>query len=72
METIILKVDTKSNAKKLYESLHLLHGVKEVSMIAKNKRGDLMDEIEVSLKQVKMIQNGDLKGRSLKQILNGK
>jgi hypothetical protein len=73
METIILKVDNKSNAKKLCETLPLLKGVKHVSMTNDNKKDeDIMAEIELSLNQVKMIRDGKLPGRSLKQIISGK
>lgn len=70
METIILKVDNKNNAKRLCEELHLLKGVKDVSMVHKrDKNPNIMDEIKLSLNQAKMIQNGNLPRRSLKDII---
>jgi len=72
METIILKIDNKTNAKKLFEALHLLKGVKDVSIVHDSIKGsDIMDEIELSLKQVKKIQQGKLPRKSLKNIIGG-
>ena len=71
METIILTVDNKINAKKIFDALPLLKGVKNVSIVhGVNKRINIMDEIELSFNQVKMIQKGELPNRSLKQILS--
>jgi len=72
METIIVKVDTKNNATKLSSILHLMKGVKKVELLPESENNDLMYDLEQSLKEVKLMQEGKLRGKSLKELLNGK
>jgi len=72
METIIVKVDTKNNATNLSSLLHLIKGVENVELLPESENNDLMYDLEQSLKEVKLMQEGKLRGKSLKELLNGK
>lgn len=73
METLVVKIDTKANASKILESIKLFRGVKKAEMIKQtDEAGDLLAEVELGLKQVKLIQQGKLQKRTLKQSLNVK
>lgn len=73
METLVVKIDTKANASKILESVKLFRGVKKAEMVAQaDETSDLLADVELGLKQVKLIQQGKLQKRTLKQSLNGK
>jgi hypothetical protein len=68
MQTIIVNIDNETNAAKLFEALQMFKGVKNVSYLA--PEGPIMKEIEQGLREVKMIQEGALPRKSLKQMLD--
>jgi len=73
METLVVKIDTKANASKILESVKLFRGVKKAEMVTQtDETSDLLADVELGLKQVKLIQQGKLQKRTLKQSLNGK
>jgi len=67
METITLKINTRSNKGKFLIGL--------IREMAKDRtfieiESNVMDEIATGLKQVKKIENGELPRRSVKQIVS--
>jgi hypothetical protein len=73
METLVVKIDTKANASKILESVKLFRGVKKAEMVTQaDEPSDLLADVALGLKQVKLIQLGKLQKRTLKQSLNGK
>ena len=69
METIILKINTRSNKGKFLIGL-IREMAKDGTFIEIESNG--MDEIVTGLKQVKKIQDGELSGRSIKQMIHDK
>lgn len=69
METITLKINTRSNKGKFLIGL-IREMAKDGTFI--EIESNIMDEIETSLKQVKKIQAGELPKRSVKQMIHDK
>jgi len=69
METITLKINTRSNKGK-----YLLGLIKEMAKDGTfvEIESNIIDEISSGLKQVKKIQAGELPIRSVKQMIHGK
>jgi hypothetical protein len=65
METITLKINTRSNKGKYLIGL-IREMAKDGTFI--EIESNVMGEIKTGLKQVKKIQDGELPGRSVKQI----
>ncbi|MDP2888304.1 MAG: hypothetical protein Q8P34_04955 [Bacteroidota bacterium] len=69
METITLKINTRSNKGRFLIGL-IREMAKDGTFI--EIESNVMDEIESGLKQVKKIQDGELPSRSVKQMINDK
>jgi len=64
---VYLKI--KENTAEAKLMIEFLKSQPWVEIIEKNK---LLEEIEISLKEVKLMNDGKIKKKSLKQMLNGK
>jgi len=69
METITLKINTRSNKGKFLIGL-IREMAKDGTFI--EIESNVMDEIATGLKQVKKIQTGELSTRSIKQMIHDK
>ncbi|HYV92618.1 MAG TPA: hypothetical protein VE978_12560 [Chitinophagales bacterium] len=67
MESLLVRVKKKGDSKKLSDILHQLSFVESVEMVNEKK---LLREIEEGLLQVKAMQHGKLRKKTLDELLN--